>query len=103
MTEPIYKIMPAADWEAAQAGGVYRGSADDARDGFIHFSTRDQVAGTLAKHFTGQTNLVLVEIDPVMLGSPLRWELSRGGQLFPHLYDDLPVTAATSVASVAAD
>lgn len=101
--EPIYKIMPAADWAAAQAGGAYRGSADDARDGFIHFSTRDQVAGTLAKHFAGQTRLVLVEIDPLMLGSALRWEPSRGGQLFPHLYDDLPVTAATSVEPVAAD
>lgn len=103
MTDLIYKIMPAADWAAALASGVYRGSADDVRDGFIHFSTRDQVAGTLAKHFAGQRDLVLVEVDPASLGAGLVWEPSRGGTLFPHLYGNLPVTAAMSVAPVAAD
>ena len=95
--------MPQSDWAAAQAAGVYTGSADDARDGFIHFSTREQVAGTLAKHFVGQRDLVLVTIDPERIGAALIWEPSRGGALFPHLYGDLPVTAAVDVERVGAD
>ena len=100
MSDSIYKIMPAADWAAAKAAGAYTGSADDVRDGFIHFSTREQVAGTLARHFAGQQDLVLVTVDPEQLGTALVWEPSRGGALFPHLYDVLPVSAAVEVVRV---
>ncbi len=100
MSDSIYKIMPAADWAAAKAAGAYTGSADDVRDGFIHFSTREQVAGTLARHFAGQQDLVLVTVDPATLGAALVWEPSRGGALFPHLYGVLPVSAAVEVVRV---
>lgn len=95
--EPIYKILPAADWAAAQAAGVYQGSAHDARDGFIHFSTAAQAAETAAKHFAGQRDLVLLAVDPASLGAALKWEPSRGGALFPHLYAPLPVDAVSAV------
>ena len=93
MSERIYKIMAAAEWAAAKAAGIYRGSAHDRRDGFIHFSTADQAGETAAKHFAGQAELVLLAIDPVPLGAALRWETSRGGALFPHLYAPLPASA----------
>lgn len=89
----IYKIMPAAEWAAAKAAGVYEGSAHDRRDGFIHFSTAGQAAETAAKHFAGQADLVLLAIDPAPLGAALKWEPSRGGALFPHLYAPLPASA----------
>ena len=100
MSDPIYKIMPQTDWAAALAAGVYTGSADDIRDGFIHFSTREQVPGTLAMHFASQQDLVLVAVDPAKLGSALIWEPSRGGALFPHFYGDLPAEAAVSVDAI---
>lgn len=93
----IYKICPAAAWREAEGAGVYRGSADDRRDGYIHFSTASQVASTAAKHFAGQTGLVLIAVDADALGAALRWEPSRGGELFPHLYGDLDPGAATAV------
>ncbi len=93
----IYKICPASAWREAEREGVYRGSADDARDGFIHFSTAEQVAETAAKHFAGQTGLFLVAIDADALGAALRFEPSRGGALFPHLYGDLDIGAVTAV------
>lgn len=89
----IYKILPAADWEAALAAGAYAGSAVDLADGFIHFSAADQVAETAAKHFHGQAGLLLLELEAAALGAGLRWEPSRGGALFPHLYGLLPVDA----------
>jgi uncharacterized protein (DUF952 family) len=95
--ESIYKIMAAAEWAAAQAAGVYEGSAHDQRDGFIHFSTAQQAADTAAKHFAGQADLVLLAIDPAPLGDALKWEPSRGGALFPHLYAPLPVSAVTAI------
>ena len=95
--ERIYKIMTAADWAAAQAAGVYAGSTHDRRDGFIHFSTAGQAAETAAKHFAGQADLMLLAIDPAPLGPALRWEPSRGGALFPHLYVPLPASAVTDV------
>ena len=94
--ELIYKIMPAANWAAAKPAGVYAGSAHDRRDGFIHFSTAAQAAETAAKHFAGQTELVLLPIDPAPLGDALKWEPSRGGALFPHLYAELPVSAVVA-------
>ena len=93
----IYKICPAPVWREAERQGGYRGSADDRRDGFIHFSTPSQVAGTLAKHFAGQTALFLIAIDAATLGDLLKWEPSRGGELFPHLYGELDLGAVRDV------
>jgi uncharacterized protein (DUF952 family) len=98
----IYKICTRAEWAAAQPEGVYRGSADDARDGFIHFSAEDQVAGTRARHFAGRDDLVLVSVRAADLGVALRWEPSRGGALFPHLYGVLPLDAVVAVEDLGA-
>jgi uncharacterized protein (DUF952 family) len=89
----IYKICERAEWHAAERAGIYRGSDVDVRDGFIHFSTHAQVAKTAAKHFAGQSDLVLVAIDADALGAALKWERSRGGDLFPHLYAALSLEA----------
>jgi uncharacterized protein (DUF952 family) len=99
----IYKLLPAADWSAAVAQGSYRGSAVDRRDGFVHFSAAGQVVQTAAIHFGGQTGLVLLTVDEDRLGGELRWEVSRGGDRFPHLYGDLPVTAVVAVHPLADD
>ena len=96
----IYKICPRAQWEAAVARGVYRGSEVDRNDGFIHFSSEEQVGETLRKHFAGQRDLVLVGVDPRDLGAALRFEVSRGGALFPHLYADLPTALAREVGEI---
>ena len=93
----IYKICPASDWHAAESDGVYGGSALDRRDGFIHFSTAEQATETAAKHFAGQRDLVLVSVDAEKLGKRLKWEPSRGGALFPHLYCTLELTAVLCV------
>jgi uncharacterized protein (DUF952 family) len=85
----IYKILPEALWAQAQDAGVFRGSEVDLSDGFIHFSTAEQAAETAAKHFAGQNNLVLLHIDADAMGPMLKWEPSRGGALFPHLYAPL--------------
>jgi uncharacterized protein (DUF952 family) len=98
----IYKICPASAWREAERQGVYRGSADDARDGFIHFSTSSQVAETAKKHFFGQTGLFLIEVDADALGEALRWERSRNDELFPHLYGELDLGAVTNVLSMRA-
>jgi uncharacterized protein (DUF952 family) len=90
----IYKVCAAAEWAAAETAGRYEGSADDRRDGFIHFSTAAQLSGTLARHFAGRDDLVLIAVDAEALGDALKWEPSRGGDLFPHLYAALPVAAA---------
>lgn len=95
--EPIYKILPATEWERARAAGIYEGSEHDRRDGFIHFSTAEQSVETAATYFAGERGLVLLTIDPAPLGSALRWEPSRGGALFPHLYAPLPIAAVTEV------
>jgi uncharacterized protein (DUF952 family) len=93
----IYKICPASAWRKAERQGVYRGSADDARDGFIHFSTASQLAQTAKKHFAGQSGLFLIEVDADALGERLRWERSRNDELFPHLFDELDLGAVTAV------
>jgi uncharacterized protein (DUF952 family) len=93
----IYKICPAALWRQAEAEGVFRGSPVDLEDGFIHFSTADQVKETAAKHFAGQRDLLLVAVDSDPLGAILQWEPSRGGALFPHLYAPLDVKDVVSV------
>ena len=84
----IYKVLPRAEWE--KVTGAYHGSADDRRDGFIHFSTESQLAGTLAKHFAGQSDLLLLAIEADGLGDALKWELApKRGEEFPHLYAPL--------------
>jgi uncharacterized protein (DUF952 family) len=89
----IYKICEQVSWRAAEQSGVYLGSGVDARDGFIHFSSAQQLDETAARHFAGQTGLMLVAVDGDALGPALKWEASRGGDLFPHLYAALPLTA----------
>jgi len=93
MTACIYKICAAALWREAERTGRFIGAGIDATDGFIHLSAADQVAETAAKHFGGQNDLVLVAVDAEALGSALKWEVSRGGALFPHLYGALPLAA----------
>ena len=93
----VYKVLPRSDWHDACRAGSYAGSADDRRDGFIHLSLLEQLSGTLAKHFRGQGDLVLVQFVTDALGAALRWEASRGGALFPHLYGDLPLSAVGKV------
>ena len=90
----IYKILSAADWETAKRAGRFEGSADDRRDGFIHFSDAGQVIGTARKYFAGQAGLVLLAVDPTRLAD-LRWERSRDDALFPHLYGPLELDAVT--------
>ena len=97
MSEPVYKICPEAALREARQNGRFDGSADDARDGFIHLSAGSQVAGTLAKYFAGQRDLVLLAVDPERLGGLLRWEQSRGGELFPHLFGPLDLAHVISV------
>lgn len=91
----IYKICPASAWREAERQGVYRGS--DVRDGYIHFSTASQVPETVRKHFFGQTGLFLIAVDADSLGEALRWEPSRKGELFPHLYGELDLGAVTAI------
>ncbi len=93
----IYKICPAALWREAERAKIFRGSPADHEDGYIHFSTAEQVESTLARHFSGQENLLLIAVDARALGAALRWEKSRGGALFPHLYGELPLNAVQSV------
>src|SRR3546814_180188 len=92
----IYKILSSVEWAAAQRHGTFEGSAVDRADGYIHFSAADQVMETAERHFAGQTDLKLLAVDPSMLGDRLRWEPSRGGRLFPHLYGALPVSAVVA-------
>ena len=89
----VYKICPASLWREAERAGIFRGAPVDLADGFIHFSAADQAEETAAKHFSGQDDLVLVAVDPEKLGPALKWEVSRGGARFPHLYAALPLDA----------
>jgi uncharacterized protein (DUF952 family) len=93
----IYKICPEPLWRDAERAGVFTGGAIDLADGYIHFSTAAQVAETAARHFAGQRGLVLVAVDAELLGDALRYEPSRGGDLFPHLYAPLTLDAVRRV------
>ncbi|HXA71076.1 MAG TPA: DUF952 domain-containing protein [Stellaceae bacterium] len=93
----IYHMCRRAEWAAAEAAGHYRGSSQDAFDGFIHFSTAAQIRESARKHRAGQDDLVLVTVDAGRLGTALKWEPSRGGALFPHLYGVLPLEAVVRV------
>jgi len=99
--EYVYNLCRAADWEAARQQGAYEGSADDRRDGFIHFSTAAQVARSAEKHRAGQTGILLLTVPVKALGPSLAWEPATGrardGELFPHLYGPLPVEAVERV------
>ena len=97
MPENIYKICPRSLWREAEAAGRFDGAPVDRADGFIHFSSREQVRETAARHFSGEHDLLLITVDPGPLGEKLRWEPSRGGALFPHFYGSLPFSAVRSV------
>lgn len=94
----IYKILSTEAWETAVAAGVFAGAPVDLADGFIHFSTADQVAETAGKHFAGRAGLVLAAFDAHAFGAALKWEISRGGARFPHLYATLDPALALRVA-----
>ena len=97
LNKPLYKVVPAAIWRSAEAEGLFRGAGIDLQDGFIHLSGADQVVETVTKHFAGQHGLLLITIDGEKLGPPLRWEPSRGGELFPHVYGVIPMEAVEQV------
>jgi uncharacterized protein (DUF952 family) len=100
MDDIIYTMVRAADWRVAEAAGAYHGSADDRRDGFLHFSTDAQIRASAAKHRAGEADLLLVVVDAAALGEALRWEPASGGRrpgLFPHLYGALPLSAVRMV------
>ena len=93
----IYKILARADWLAAKAVGRFDGSVVDLQDGYIHFSTADQAPETAQRHFVGQADLVVLEVEGDDLGDTLKWERSRSGELFPHLYGPLSATTVLAV------
>jgi uncharacterized protein (DUF952 family) len=99
----IYTLVRGIDWQAAERAGAYTGSADDRRDGFLHFSNAAQLRASAAKHRAGEADLVLVEVEAAACGEALRWEPAAGGSrpgLFPHLYGALPLSAVRSVTAL---
>lgn len=92
-----FKILTAGQWALFERDGEFHGAPVDLADGYIHLSTTDQLQGTLAKHFAEQTGLVIAEIDLTGFGDALKWEASRGGALFPHIYGVLPRSSVLSV------
>ena len=97
MDRIIYKIATKAQWAEAERAGSFAGAPVDHADGYIHFSTAAQAKETAAKHFAGQDDLLLVAVDTDGMGEALKWEVSRGGALFPHLYAPLPLSAVVWV------
>jgi len=93
----IYHMCRADEWATATKTGTYRGSSQDQADGFIHFSTKDQIVASARKHRAGQDGLLLVAVDADRLGGRLKWEPSRGGDLFPHLYGPLDPAESASI------
>jgi uncharacterized protein (DUF952 family) len=91
MAPMIYKIVRMSEWDEAQKTGLFAGSADDKHDGFIHLSSAAQLRTTLDTHFSGEDNLLSVAVEAERLGPGLKWEVSRRGETFPHLYADLPL------------
>jgi uncharacterized protein (DUF952 family) len=96
-TRTLYKILAKADWDDARAAGVFSGCGIDLTDGFIHLSGHNQVETTAKLYFAGREDLLLVAVDADRLGETLRWEASRDGALFPHVYGDIPLDAVISV------
>ena len=103
MAPIVYKLVDRTEWQLAEVFGSFSGSAVDVRDGFIHFSAAAQVRETAARYFPGRADLLLVAVEAQALGAALRWEPSRGGDLFPHLYAPLPLSAVRSVAALGLD
>ena len=101
MTQVVYKICRTDEWHDAERAGAFRGAAIDLADGYIHFSTAEQVAETAGRHFAGAGDLVLVAVATAALGPALKWEPSRGGALFPHLYSALALDAVLWVKPLA--
>jgi uncharacterized protein (DUF952 family) len=99
----IYKLLDAAAWRAAEAEGSFTGSPVDLADGFIHFSTAAQARETARRYFRGASDLLLLEVDTGGLGAALKWEPSRGGDLFPHLYGPMPASAVRRIEALALD
>lgn len=99
----IYKILSRAEWAAAQVAGRFAGSAVDRQDSYIHFSTAAQAQETARRHFAGQADLVVLEVEADDLGDALTWEPSRGGDLFPHYYGELDVGRVRSVRDAPVD
>ena len=97
MANLAYKILTADQWTQFQVKGIFAGAPVDLADGYIHMSTADQLEESLAKHFAGQTGLVIATIDLTDLGDGLKWEASRGGALFPHFYGSLPMATVAHV------
>jgi uncharacterized protein (DUF952 family) len=93
MTAYVFKIMTASEWMGTQEEGVFTGSPVDREDGFIHFSSVSQVKETARRHFAGQDGLMLIWVDEASIADKLKWEPSRSGSLFPHLYGALPLSA----------
>lgn len=96
MSPTAFKVLTASQWAQLEADGVFAGAPVDVADGYIHLSAADQLQGTLDKHFAGQSGLVIVEVDLSKLGETVKWEESRGGALFPHIYGVLPIDAVIS-------
>ncbi len=93
MPKTAFKILTAEQWEQFQVDGVFHGAPVDLADGYIHLSAADQVQATLDKHFAGQMGLVIAQIDLEALGDTVKWEISRGDALFPHIYGPLPLAS----------
>jgi len=100
MTGLVYKILRPAEWSSAQETGIFTGSRDDVRDGFIHLSAVHQVRGVCDRHFAGEGDLILLAVDSAALGPPLKWETSHKGEAFPHLYGSLSLALVRSVAEI---
>jgi uncharacterized protein (DUF952 family) len=100
MTKSVYKILRRPEWEAAQETGVFCGSPDDVRDGFVHLSTAHQVRGVCERHFAAESDLVLLGVDADRLGSQLKWEASHKGEAYPHLYGRLPLALVRSMTDI---
>lgn len=94
-----YKILTADQWAEFERDQIFHGSEVDIADGYIHLSTAAQLQETLAKYYAGQKNLTIAEVDLAIFGEALRWEPARGGQLFPHIYGPLPMTAVRTARS----
>lgn len=103
MSPVAWKILTAEQWADWQATGVFHGAPVDLADGFVHLSAADQVTATADKHFAGQDGLVVVRVDLAALGDVVKWEVSRGGALFPHVYADLPIGVALAHGPVTRD
>lgn len=100
MADLVYKILRRAEWIAAQQSGVFAGSRDDERDGFVHLSAAHQVRGVCGRYFADESAVVLLTIEAARLGPALKWETSHKGEAYPHLYGPLPLALVKSIADI---